>query len=76
MRPWELISVAPHRERLVNASRDMFLTFTKSKGTMDLMVPAEVRVVDKVPVLGTGKIDFASVTRLVHKKLGVKVKAA
>ena len=33
---------------------------------MDLMVPAEVRVVGKVPVLGSGKLDFVGVTRLVR----------
>ena len=38
----------------------MVLIFAKSKGTMDLMVSAEVHVADKVPVLGTGRIDFAS----------------
>ena len=32
------------------------------------MVPAEVRVVDRVPVLGTGKIDFVGVAALVKEQ--------
>ncbi|RTL92275.1 MAG: acyl-[ACP]--phospholipid O-acyltransferase, partial [Hyphomicrobiales bacterium] len=40
-----LITEAP------NATRADFLAFAKANGAMDLMVPAEVRVVPKVPVL-------------------------
>ena len=32
---------------------------------MDLMVPAEVRTIAKMPVLGTGKIDFVAVKGMV-----------
>lgn len=59
-------------ERLVllteceSASRSDFLALAKARGAQDLMVPAEVRVVFKVPVLGSGKVDFAGVTRLVE----------
>ena len=59
-------------ERLVlvtdagNATRAEFLAFAKARGAMDLMVPAEVRVVGKMPVLGSGKIDFVGVARLVR----------
>ena len=51
-------------ERLVlvtqkkGATRADFQAFAKTKGASDLMVPAEVVVVDKVPVLGTGKLDY------------------
>ncbi len=57
-------------ERLVllteaeGATRAELLAFAKANGAMDLMVPAEVRVVRKVPVLGSGKVDFAGVTRM------------
>ena len=30
-------------------------------------VPAEVRVVGAIPLLGSGKVDFAGVTRLAHE---------
>ena len=34
------------------------MAHAKANGAMDLMVPAEVRTIAKMPVLGTGKIDF------------------
>jgi len=61
-------------ERLVlvtqqkGATRGEFLAFAKSKGASDLMVPAEVVVIDKVPVLGTGKIDMIGVAKLVKER--------
>ena len=58
-----------------DATRADFLAFAKSKGAMDMMVPAEVRV-GKVPVLGSGKIDFVGVTKLVRSGQLPSVKAA
>ena len=50
-----------------DATRADFLAYAKARNAMDLMVPAEVRVVDKVPVLGSGKVDFVGVTKLVRE---------
>lgn len=47
-----------------DATRSDFLTHAKANGVQDLMIPAEVRVVSKVPVLGSGKVDFVGVTKL------------
>ncbi|MER9841532.1 acyl-[ACP]--phospholipid O-acyltransferase [Mesorhizobium australicum] len=60
------------------ATRAEYLAFAKASGAMDLMVPAEVRVVAHVPVLGSGKIDFVGVTRLVRGEAlqAAKVEAA
>jgi acyl-[acyl-carrier-protein]-phospholipid O-acyltransferase / long-chain-fatty-acid--[acyl-carrier-protein] ligase len=33
------------------------------------MIPAETHVVDKVPVLGSGKLDYVGVTNLVRDAL-------
>jgi acyl-[acyl-carrier-protein]-phospholipid O-acyltransferase / long-chain-fatty-acid--[acyl-carrier-protein] ligase len=58
-------------ERLVlvtekeDATRAGFQAYAKSRGAPDLMMPAEVMVVDKLPVLGSGKADLVSVARLV-----------
>ena len=52
-----------------NAKRSDFQAFAKSKGAAELMIPAEIRVVDKVPVLGSGKLDYAGVTNLVRDAL-------
>jgi acyl-[acyl-carrier-protein]-phospholipid O-acyltransferase/long-chain-fatty-acid--[acyl-carrier-protein] ligase len=59
-------------ERLVllteapNATRAEFMTYAKSKGASDMMVPAEVRVA-KVPVLGTGKVDFVAARKMAEE---------
>src|SRR6187455_308212 len=61
-------------ERLVlvtqkkGATRGEFQAFAKQKGASDLMVPAEVVVIEKVPVLGTGKIDMVGVAKLVKER--------
>ncbi len=46
-----------------NATRAEFLAYAKSKNAMDMMVPAEVRI-GKVPVLGSGKVDFVEARKL------------
>ena len=61
-------------ERLVlvtqkkGATRSEFQAFAKSRGASDLMVPAEVVYLEKVPVLGTGKIDMVGVAKLVKER--------
>jgi acyl-[acyl-carrier-protein]-phospholipid O-acyltransferase/long-chain-fatty-acid--[acyl-carrier-protein] ligase len=58
-------------ERLVlvtekeGATRAAFQAHAKARGASDLMAPAEVVVVDKLPLLGSGKADLVSVARLV-----------
>ncbi len=51
-----------------DARRADFLAFAKQRGATELMVPAEVVVVDRVPVLGTGKIDMVGVAKLVRER--------
>jgi acyl-[acyl-carrier-protein]-phospholipid O-acyltransferase/long-chain-fatty-acid--[acyl-carrier-protein] ligase len=61
-------------ERLVlvtqkkDATRSEFQAYAKSKGASDLMIPAEVVVLDRLPVLGTGKIDMVGVAKLVKER--------
>jgi len=61
-------------ERLVlvteekDATRAAFQTYAKSKGASDLMVPSELMVVDKLPVLGSGKADLVGVARLAQER--------
>jgi acyl-[acyl-carrier-protein]-phospholipid O-acyltransferase/long-chain-fatty-acid--[acyl-carrier-protein] ligase len=58
-------------ERLVlvsdkrGAARAAFQAHAKARGAADLMVPSEVIVVDKLPLLGSGKADLVAVARLV-----------
>jgi acyl-[acyl-carrier-protein]-phospholipid O-acyltransferase / long-chain-fatty-acid--[acyl-carrier-protein] ligase len=51
----------------VGATRAAFQSFVKAKGASELMTPAEVIVVTDIPLLGSGKLDFAGVTRLVRE---------
>ncbi|KZM51506.1 acyl-[ACP]--phospholipid O-acyltransferase [Labrenzia sp. OB1] len=48
-----------------DATRMDFVKFARANGVQDLMVPAEVRIVPRVPLLGTGKVDFIGVSALV-----------
>jgi acyl-[acyl-carrier-protein]-phospholipid O-acyltransferase/long-chain-fatty-acid--[acyl-carrier-protein] ligase len=62
-------------ERLVlvtqktGATRAAFQAFAKSRGAADLMVPADVIVADRVPVLGSGKLDYVGVAQMVREHL-------
>ena len=68
-------------ERLVlvtqqkDATRAAFQAFAKGKGAADLMIPAEVMVVPAVPVLGSGKLDFAGISKLVKERAQAPVAA-
>ena len=63
-------------ERLVlvtsdaSATRARFQELARAGGASDLMVPAEVLVVDRVPVLGSGKPDYVAAAELVAEKRG------
>jgi acyl-[acyl-carrier-protein]-phospholipid O-acyltransferase / long-chain-fatty-acid--[acyl-carrier-protein] ligase len=62
-------------ERLVlvtdqqEASRSQFLAFARSKHASDLMVPASIIVVDKLPLLGSGKVDNIALSQFVRERL-------
>ena len=51
-----------------NASRGEFAAFAKSKGASDLMVRAVVTSLPRMPLLGSGKLDYAGVKLLVEER--------
>jgi acyl-[acyl-carrier-protein]-phospholipid O-acyltransferase/long-chain-fatty-acid--[acyl-carrier-protein] ligase len=61
-------------ERLVlvttraDAKRMDLLAFARARGASEMMVPAAIVVVDKLPVLGTGKIDNIALTNFVRER--------
>lgn len=65
-------------ERLVllttdaNCTREAFLQFAKRKGATELMVPADILVVQSIPLLGSGKPDYVAALALAKDKLGAK----
>ncbi len=50
------------------ATRSSFQAFAKSRGTSDLMIPSDVLVLEKIPVLGTGKVDNVAVAKLAQQQ--------
>jgi len=66
------VSDARKGERIVllteqaDAARAQLSTYAKSKGAADIMVPSEVIVVDRIPMLGSGKTDIAGATKLAN----------
>jgi acyl-[acyl-carrier-protein]-phospholipid O-acyltransferase/long-chain-fatty-acid--[acyl-carrier-protein] ligase len=52
-----------------DATRPTFLAFAKSKGASDLMVPAEVIVIDQLPLLGSGKVDQVALTKMARERV-------
>ena len=61
-------------ERLVlftqekGATRAAFQSFAKVRGASDVAIPAEVVVLDAIPMLGTGKVDQVSVVKLAQER--------
>jgi acyl-[acyl-carrier-protein]-phospholipid O-acyltransferase/long-chain-fatty-acid--[acyl-carrier-protein] ligase len=64
-------------ERLVlvtqklDATRSGFQAFARSKGAPELMVPAEIVVVEKMPLLGSGKPDYRAIAALVRDRFSL-----
>jgi acyl-[acyl-carrier-protein]-phospholipid O-acyltransferase/long-chain-fatty-acid--[acyl-carrier-protein] ligase len=66
MRKGERLILATHRK---NATRSEFMTFAKQQHAADLMIPSEVMIFDKLPLLGSGKVDLMSLAKLVNERL-------
>jgi acyl-[acyl-carrier-protein]-phospholipid O-acyltransferase / long-chain-fatty-acid--[acyl-carrier-protein] ligase len=54
------------------ATKAAFQSFAKGKGASELMFPAEVMVVEHIPVLGSGKLDFVGVSKMAKEMLAPK----
>ncbi|HET6377391.1 MAG TPA: AMP-binding protein, partial [Methylocella sp.] len=58
------------------ASRQDFLAYARSKGASELAIPAEVRTVDRIPVLGSGKINYPAAAALLQELLAASAARA
>ncbi len=58
------------------ATRGEFTAFAKKRGASDLAIPAEVSTVPAIPLLGSGKVDFPGVKRLLEERAAPKASAA
>ena len=51
------------------AARGEVQAHMKTKGATELMMPAEIMIVDALPLLGSGKTDYVELNRLVRERL-------
>jgi acyl-[acyl-carrier-protein]-phospholipid O-acyltransferase/long-chain-fatty-acid--[acyl-carrier-protein] ligase len=58
------------------ATRSEFMAYARSKHASELMLPAEVVVLDKLPMLGSGKVDNLTLTKFVREQAAAKAAAA
>ena len=69
-------------ERLVlvttqpGATREAMLQQAKASGASELSAPAKVLIVDRLPVLGSGKTDYVATSALANQSLDAAVAAA
>ena len=69
-------------ERLVlvtdkhGATRSEFQVYAKGKHASDLMIPGDIIVLDKMPMLGSGKVDHMAVQKFVNEQAAAKLAAA
>jgi len=81
--PCAVVAVPDARkgERLIlstekkDATRADFMTFAKQQHAADLMIPAEIMIFDKLPMLGSGKVDLISLAKLVGERVAAKPEA-
>ena len=58
------------------ATRAEFQAYARSKHASELMLPSEVIVLDKLPLLGSGKVDHLALAKFVREQAAAKVAAA
>ena len=59
-----------------DAARSQFIAFARQRGASELMIPAEIMILDKMPLLGSGKVDLVSLNKLVHETVAAKTAVA
>jgi acyl-[acyl-carrier-protein]-phospholipid O-acyltransferase/long-chain-fatty-acid--[acyl-carrier-protein] ligase len=58
------------------ATRGDFMSYARSRHASELMLPAEVVVLDKLPMLGSGKVDQLTIDKFVRDQAAAKAAAA
>jgi len=59
-----------------SATRADFQAYARSKHAAELMMPSEIIIVDKLPLLGSGKPDLQTIQKLVNEQIAAKATAA
>ena len=55
-----------------DATRSQFIAFARERHASELMIPAEIMILDKMPMLGSGKVDMMSVNKLVQEHVAAE----
>jgi acyl-[acyl-carrier-protein]-phospholipid O-acyltransferase / long-chain-fatty-acid--[acyl-carrier-protein] ligase len=58
------------------ATRPDFIAYARSKHASELMFPAEIVILDKLPMLGSGKVDNLAIAKFVREQAAAKAAAA
>jgi acyl-[acyl-carrier-protein]-phospholipid O-acyltransferase/long-chain-fatty-acid--[acyl-carrier-protein] ligase len=58
------------------ATRAEFMAYARAQHASELMLPAEVVVLDKMPMLGSGKVDQLAIDKFVRDQAAAKAAAA
>jgi len=59
-----------------DAARSQFIAFARQRGAAELMIPSEIMILDKMPLLGSGKVDLVSLNKLVQEAAAAKTAIA
>jgi acyl-[acyl-carrier-protein]-phospholipid O-acyltransferase/long-chain-fatty-acid--[acyl-carrier-protein] ligase len=59
-----------------NATRSQFQMFARERGASELMMPSEILILDKMPMLGSGKPDLVNLNTLVKERAAQAAKPA
>jgi acyl-[acyl-carrier-protein]-phospholipid O-acyltransferase/long-chain-fatty-acid--[acyl-carrier-protein] ligase len=51
-----------------NPTRSEFIAFARSKGASEMLIPAEFIALDKLPLLGSGKVDNLALAKFVRER--------
>ena len=52
-----------------DATRSQFIAFAREHHASELMIPAEIMILEKMPLLGSGKVDMMSLNKLVQEHM-------
>jgi acyl-[acyl-carrier-protein]-phospholipid O-acyltransferase/long-chain-fatty-acid--[acyl-carrier-protein] ligase len=58
------------------ATRADFIAYARSKHASELTFPAEIVILDKLPMLGSGKVDQLAIDKFVREQAAAKAAAA
>jgi acyl-[acyl-carrier-protein]-phospholipid O-acyltransferase / long-chain-fatty-acid--[acyl-carrier-protein] ligase len=59
-----------------DATRSQVQAFARARGASELMLPSEIMILDKMPVLGSGKVDLVTLAKFVQESVAEKLAVA